>query len=72
MTTNNKKLIEFLNELVESIEKHNIKPEVLKEIGEFYMKIKFNDDYSKKEDKEMIKYLSLGYYIYNNIEEIKE
>lgn len=64
--TDNKKLVEFLNELALLIEQNKIEPEVLKDVGEFYMKIKFKSSDNSTED-ELIKYLSAGYYIYNNI-----
>ena len=67
--TNNKKLVEFLNELALLIEQNKIEPDVLQDVGEFYMKIKFkSDNLNKDDDEQLIKYLSAGYYIYNNID----
>ena len=65
--TDNKTLTEFLKELALLIEQNKIEPEVLKDVGEFYMKIKFKSSDKSSKD-ELIKYLSAGYYIYNNIE----
>jgi hypothetical protein len=63
-------LIEFLKELVREMENDEMEPFVYKELGEFYVKLRFLLNYKIKpmEDDDIIKYLSLGYYIYTNID----
>jgi len=63
-------LIKFLKELVREMENDEMEPFVYKELGEFYVKLKFLLNYKIKpmEDEDIIKYLSLGYYIYTNID----
>jgi hypothetical protein len=64
------KLIEFLKELVREMENDEMDPIVYKELSEFYVRLMFLLSYKIKpmEDENIIKYLSLGYYIYSNID----
>ena len=63
-------LIEFLKELVREMENDEMEPIVYKELGEFYVKLRFLLSYKIKpmENEDIIKYLSLGYYIYTNMD----
>jgi hypothetical protein len=69
----NKKLLGFLKNAVESIEKNEMSEENVRLAGEYYMKTKFveyienNDTY----DKDMMKYLILGWYMYSIMDEPK-
>jgi hypothetical protein len=81
-TTANDKLIQFLRSLANSIESHEIKSVQLSRIGEFFMSYQFqeqalvdnqNDDeneltYSRED---LIKFLSMGWYIYQIIQKDK-
>jgi hypothetical protein len=62
-----KEIINFLNDIIISIENKNIQPDNLKLVGEFLMSYKYKqvDDY---EYSEILKYVSIGYYIYNIID----
>ena len=62
---NRKELVKFLRELSNSIENNDIKDEKLLEISKFFMKFKFYD--GEYERDEMVKYMSLGWYIYTYI-----
>jgi hypothetical protein len=76
METNeqNKKLIPFLRDLANSIEKSELLPQQLQSIGEFFMKYQFqqqaikdNDMSSPESDfenKDILKFLVLGWYCY--------
>ena len=75
MTETNKRLIPFLRNLADSIEKGDILPTELKRIGEFFMSYQFqkqadkdlqttessNAEFSRED---MVKFLVLGWYIY--------
>jgi hypothetical protein len=68
----NKELSVFLRELADSIDKETIESNNLKIVGEFYMKYKFNN--FKKDGKtyefteeEIVKFIFLGWFIYNII-----
>ena len=66
---NRKELVKFLRELSNSIENNDIKDEKLLEISKFFMKFKFDENgvYGEYEKDEMVKYMSLGWYIYTYI-----
>ena len=69
--TKNKKMLEFLKELVSQIENdEEMDPVVIKELGEFYLRAKFLVGYKIKptRDEDIIKYVSAGYFIYNQHE----
>ena len=63
---NNTVIKSFLNELIHNININNITEEQLKHIGDFLMEYKFSE-YKNHNDKDILKYLFLGYHIYNNI-----
>jgi len=60
---NTKELVKFLRELINSIENNDIKDNKLMEISKFLIKFKYEED-GKYEEDEMVKYMSLGWYIY--------
>ena len=62
---NRKELVKFLRELSNSIENNDIEDKKLLEISKFFMKFKFDD--GEYERDEMVKYMSLGWYIYTYI-----
>ena len=66
---NRKELVKFLRELSNSIENNDIEDKKLLEISKFFMKFKFyeNGVYGEYEKDEMVKYMSLGWYIYTYI-----
>jgi hypothetical protein len=65
-----KEIIKFLNDIIISIENKNIQPDNLQQVGEFLMSYKYKqvDDY---EYSDILKYVSIGYYIYNIIDTSK-
>ena len=68
---NNKKIIEHLRNIAYLIENNEIDEKTLQSAGEFYMKQLFIDEIEKTdctiEEKDMLKFLILGWYIYNFI-----
>ena len=72
----NDKLIKFLRDTANSFEKKNLNETEIFSIGELYTSMKFfkYNSYINKEkqdEKDLIKFLSLGWYIYNIIDENK-
>ena len=68
---NNKKIIEYLRHVANLIENKEINERTLQSAGEFYMKGLFMNEIEKVdctiEEKDMVKFLILGWYIYNFI-----
>jgi|LakMenEpi03Aug12_release.lakeMendotaPanAssembly.Ray.scaffolds.fasta_scaffold3378764_1 hypothetical protein len=68
---NNKKIIEYLRQTANLIENNEIDDKSLQSAGEFYMKHLFINEIEKTdctiEEKDMLKFLILGWYIYNFI-----
>ena len=68
---NNKKIIKHLRNIADLIENNEIDEKTLQSAGEFYMKQLFIDEIEKTEctieEKDMLKFLILGCYIYNFI-----
>jgi hypothetical protein len=75
-------LIPFLRNLADSIESKELIPRQLKSIGEFFMSYKFQEQVAEDEKnidnndnnfskEELIKFLSLGWYVYQIILEDK-
>ena len=71
----NEKLIPFLRNLADSIEKRNLLPRQLQSIGEFFMTYQFQEQAIKDNDnsvspqeefsqEELLKFLVLGWHIY--------
>lgn len=78
----NQQLIPFLRNLANSIESNELIPSQIKSIGEFFMAYKFKEESEKdlkneeKKDKnytkeDMVKFLSLGWYVYQILLENK-
>jgi hypothetical protein len=72
----NDKLIKFLRDTANSFEQKNLNETEIFSIGELYTSMKFfkHNSYINKEkqdEKDLIKFLSLGWYIYNIIDENK-
>ena len=57
-------LIDFLKELIISIDTNNISTDHLKSVGEFLMSYKYQENEKSKDYLTNLKYLSIGYYIY--------
>jgi hypothetical protein len=81
-TTANEKLKQFLRSLADSIESNEIREVQLSRIGEFFMSYQFQeqalvDNQSEDENditysrEELIKFLSMGWYIYQLIQKDK-
>lgn len=69
MNTKDQELIQFLRNIANSIENDDIEPQDKQRIGEFFMEYKFKNtlvdiNSSDIEEKDMIKFLVLGWYIY--------
>lgn len=76
MNENQKQLIPFLRNLADSIESSELKPKQLRSIGEFFMAYQFQEqavkdmeedgesDTPKFSQQELIKFLSMGWYVY--------
>ena len=67
-------LIPFLGNLVDSIKDEKLSADELERIGRFYMSYSFESELDKDSDMskdfskdELLKFLSLGYYIYVHI-----
>ena len=73
----NDKLIKFLRDTANSFEQKNLNETEIFSIGELYTSMKFfkYNSYINKEkqdEKDLIKFLSLVWYIYNIIDENKK
>lgn len=64
-----KKVVTFLRELADKLEADQLSNDATLHISQFFMKFCFIDALSKGDDtpesEEMVKFLSLGWYIYN-------
>lgn len=77
LTNQNERLIPFLRNLADAIEKHELIPRQLQSIGEFFMAYQFqevaNEDPSHQQEteefdqEELMKFLIIGWYIYRII-----
>ena len=66
----NDKLIDFLDETSKLMKEKKLSENQTRIIGEFYMAFKFNenvDNISDLSEKDVVKFLFLGWYIYNMI-----
>ena len=66
----NNKLADFLDETSKLIKDKKISDNQLRIVGEFYMASKFNENVDNINDlteKEVVKFLFIGWYIYNMI-----
>lgn len=57
-----KELIPFLRNLANSIEENKLSPEQLQSVGEFF--VSYNDTEVTDDDFDVIKFIVLGWYIY--------
>lgn len=69
MDTKDQELIQFLRNIADSIENDEIEPQDKQRVGEFFMEYNFkntltNINSSDIEEKDIIKFLVLGWYIY--------
>ena len=63
-------LVPFLRNLADSIEKEQLLPEQIQKIGEFYMSYKLTTEDSEgvaPESMDVVKFLTLGWYMYTHI-----
>ena len=72
MTENNDKIIDFLRNTADLIEKNEIDEQSLQIAGEYYMrhlfKTEVDDNHNTTlEEKDLVKFLTAGWYIYNII-----
>ena len=72
MTENNHKIIDFLRNTADLIEKNEIDEQSLQIAGEYYMrhllKTEVDDNQNTTlEEKDLVKFLTVGWYIYNII-----
>jgi hypothetical protein len=68
---NNKKIIDFLRNTADLIEKNEIDEQSFQLAGEYYMrylcKTEIDEVDAKIEEKDLVKFLTVGWYIYNII-----
>jgi hypothetical protein len=67
---NNKKIIDFLRNTADLIEKNEINEQNLQLAGEYYMRYLCKteiDEVDALEEKDLVKFLTTGWYIYNII-----
>jgi hypothetical protein len=63
--SNNEYLINFLRNIISKLEQGDLSDQEKQTIFEFVCKTMFTEDISKHKSDDLIKYLSLGYFIYN-------
>ena len=67
----NQEILSFLEEIKEKLIKNDLDDEILQSIGEVYMLNKFKEEINLSEidfeEKDLIKFLVLGWYIYTII-----
>ena len=68
---NNKKIIDFLRNTADLIEKNEIDEQSFQLAGEYYMRYlcrtEIDEVDAKLEEKDLVKFLTVGWYIYNII-----
>ena len=68
---NNKKIIDFLRNTANLIEQNEIDDQSLQIAGEYYMrhlcKSEIDDVNATLDEKDLVKFLTIGWYIYNII-----
>ena len=75
--SSDEKLIDFLRELANSVENKQLNSKQLQSIGEFFMSYKFQeqairslnytDEDEDMSEEELLKFISLGWYVYRII-----
>lgn len=68
MNENNRILTRFLRRLATAIEKGEISGEELTQVGEFYVGYKYAEN-GKVEENEFLKFLIMGWYVYEMLKE---
>jgi hypothetical protein len=65
-------MVIFLRGLADSIENKSLDVKKLQQVGEFFMSFLFQEQLEKpdNEEKEFLKFLVLGWWIYTHIEKI--
>lgn len=67
---NSKLLVSFLRKLANLMEDNILTEKQVEEVGKFYMLYKFkNDPVRNYEEEELMKFLSLGWFVNNNFVE---
>ena len=61
-------LTTFLRTLATDIENDKLTEQQLQQVGEFFMTFLFLKD-NKKSDKDFMKFITMGWYVYNNLKE---
>ena len=61
------KLVTFLRSIADQIEAKALTEEKIFEVSKFYMRYLFLEHIDDTTESEMMRFLSLGWYIYNNI-----
>jgi len=74
MTSTDERLITFLRDLTDGLERGELCPRQLQSVGEFFMSYQFQEAASQEDESlsspplfsqaELIKFLSLGWYVY--------
>lgn len=62
-----KELPKFLRNLADSIENNTISEVELRKVSEFYMSLLFSQKIASSPEKDHMKFLILGWYIYNQL-----
>jgi len=62
-----KQLVKFLRDLADDLEKEKITDEKKKIIGEFYLDFTFSQEENILKNKDIYKYLTMGWFVYNNL-----
>jgi hypothetical protein len=72
MSIENKKISDFLRDLADDIDNNSIDDKSLENIGQFYMGYKLNKEIDNTpnaslDEKDLVKFLLVGWYIYRVI-----
>ena len=65
-----KELPQFLRNIADQVENNTIKEDELRKLSEFYMSYWFSDKIPSTPEKDYMKLLILGWYIYNQIRNV--
>jgi hypothetical protein len=60
------KIIPFLEDLLNNIKNKNLSEEGLRKVSEFYLSYNLLETDNNYSDKDLMNFLSLGWYIYEN------
>jgi hypothetical protein len=67
-----KELPQFLRNLADRIESNTLSEEDLRKVSEFYMSHLFRDKIGNTSQDDYMKFLVLGWYVYNQTEKLTE